>query len=123
MRSKINMISSIIRALQVIDNLPCPALPGQGRAGQGKVTKIFTGQVAGYVCRNLSTCDKFCISDIVNIFSKVIHKEKNRSKLITKLKCLPRYLTEIEGFPWTYKSRKFHDFRELYIKNTKKEAI
>ena len=118
------------RALQVVDALPCLARAGQGRAGyarnragQGKVTKIFTGQVAGYVCRNLSTCDKFCISDIVNIFSKVIHKEKNRSKLITKLKCLPRYLTEIEGFPWTYKSRKFHDFRELYIKNTKKEAI
>jgi len=26
------------RALQGIENLPCPALPGQGRAGQGKIS-------------------------------------------------------------------------------------
>jgi hypothetical protein len=39
--------------------LPCTALPGQGRAGyatskarQGKVTKIFKVQVAGYECHN-----------------------------------------------------------------------
>jgi hypothetical protein len=38
------------------------------RTGQGKVTKIFKGQVAGYECHNLSTGDKFCTSDIVDIF-------------------------------------------------------
>ncbi len=85
--------------LQDIGNRPCPALSYQGRAGQvalpagqGKVTKIFKGQVAGYECHNLSTCDKFCVSDIVYIFSKVKHmKKKNRkkeNKLIIILDCL-----------------------------------
>jgi hypothetical protein len=68
--------------------VPCPALPCQGRAGyatsragQGKVTKIFKGQVAGYECHNLSTCDKFCVSDIFYIFSKVKHiKKKNKKR-------------------------------------------
>jgi len=60
-----------------------PALSGQGGqvmiiagTGQSQVTKTFTKQVAGYECCNLSTCDKFYTLDIVNIFSKVIQKEK-----------------------------------------------
>jgi len=65
-----------IRALQVKGTLPCPALPGQG-----KVTKIFKGQVAGYECHNLSTCDKLCVSDIFYIFSKVKPiKKKNKKR-------------------------------------------
>jgi hypothetical protein len=45
------------RALQGIENLPCPV-----RAGQGKVIKIVAGQVAGYERHNLSTCNKFHIN-------------------------------------------------------------
>jgi hypothetical protein len=67
--------------------LPCPARPGQGmagyapnRAGQGKVTAIFTGQVAGYERRNLSTCNNFDTSRIIDIFSKVIHKKQEDRK-------------------------------------------
>jgi hypothetical protein len=55
--------------------VPCP-----GRAGQGKVTKIFKGQVAGYECHNLSTCDKLCVSDIFYIFSKVKPIKKKNEK-------------------------------------------
>jgi hypothetical protein len=79
------------RALQGIENLPCPALPwpsragyDSSRAGQGQVTKIFTGQGAGWECHNLLTCDKFCTLGIVDIYSRVRQKEKNRNKSITK---------------------------------------
>jgi hypothetical protein len=76
----------VFRALQV--KLTCPARPGQGRAGyassragQGKVMKIFKGQVAGYECPNLSTCRKFWTLYIIDIYIKLYRKEKNRRKL------------------------------------------
>ena len=39
------LIRELIRAVQDVENLPCPALPGQGGQGRARLRKFLKGRL------------------------------------------------------------------------------